>query len=101
MTAKTDDGREVFRQRRIHMTQCTDSQGPVMVLGPDKKLGIVRDTAFQPFGPTRHSFEIALDREARELEVTVSLAYELRPGDALEVHRQRRRVSLAGLWPGR
>ncbi|MFH2127005.1 MAG: multiheme c-type cytochrome ExtKL, partial [Pseudomonadota bacterium] len=81
--AKDENGKELFKEKRIFMPQCTDSLGSVMVLGPDRKLGIVRDTTLQPFKPKRESFVISLGTPCHELTLRVRLYYELRPGQEI------------------
>ena len=81
------------------MPQCTDSRGPVMVLGPDKKLGIFRDTTFQPFAVKREVFEIRLDRPVSTLRISLRLVYQLRPGDEIQVHAWSREVDCSPLFP--
>jgi len=81
------------------MPQCTDSLGPRMVLGPDKKLGIVRDTSFQPFRPTSERFEIVLDQPAKTLAISLRLVYSLRPGDEMVIHHWRRDLDVRAVSP--
>jgi hypothetical protein len=97
-TAKDDKGRELYKTQRIYMTQCTDSLGPVMVLGPDRKLGIIRDSTFQPFRPKREEFEIRLAGGIEAVDVELRLFYQLRPGDQIPIHHWQKRVPLAGLF---
>ena len=52
-----------------------------MVLGPDKKLGLIRDTSIQPFAPKEETFEIELPAAVREVGLEVKLTYQPRPGD--------------------
>lgn len=80
------------------MSQCTDSRGPVMVLGPDKKLGIIRDTTFQPFREKREAFQINLSQELLDLEVEATLSYVLRPGDVIPINRIKRKLEVRDLF---
>lgn len=98
MTAKDENAKEIYKQKRIFMPQCTDSLGPVMVLGPDRKLGIIRDTTLQPFKPKRESFVIPLSKPCRELTLGVKLYYELRPGQEIPLHIWEKRVAVDGLF---
>jgi len=97
-TAKDENGKELFKGKRIFMPQCTDSLGPAMVLGPDRKLGIVRDTTLQPFKPKRESFVIPLGQTCRELTLRVRLYYELRPGQEIPLHLWEKKVPVEGLF---
>lgn len=80
------------------MPQCTDSLGPVMVLGPDRKLGIVRDTTFQPFAPKREQFEIKLARPTAWLGLAIKLTYQLRPGDEITIHEWQKKIPVASTY---
>ncbi len=100
-TAHDENGREVFKAQRIFMPQCTDSLGPLMVLGPDRKLGIIRDTTIQPFKPKHESFVIPLAAPCRELSLRVRLYYQLRPGQEIVLHRWSQKVPVAGLFGGK
>ena len=57
-----------------------------MVYGPDKKLGIMRDTSIQPFAPKAETFEIKVPETAKSVNVVVSLSYQRRPGDVYPIH---------------
>ena len=94
MTAKAPDGKTFYRTERIYMPQAGDSRGSQMVLGPDKKLGFLRDTSIQPFAPKEEVFEIALPPGVQKGDVEVSLRYEPRPGNVYPLHRLVRTVSL-------
>ena len=98
MTAKTESGKEVFKARRIFMSQCTDSLGPKMVLGPDKKLGIIRDTSLQPFRPKRERFDIQLKKPPQSLNLDIRLSYVLRPGDQMPINHWQAEVPVLGLF---
>jgi hypothetical protein len=98
VTARTSDGKELFKARRIYMSQCTDSKGPVMVLGPDKKLGIIRDTTFQPLQLKREEFQINLTGHQRKVEVEAAFSYVLRPGNEIMVNRIKREVAVGNLF---
>ncbi|MCB2229046.1 MAG: hypothetical protein KQH53_20390 [Desulfarculaceae bacterium] len=98
-TATDERNREVFKDQRVFMPQCGDSRGSVMVLGPDKKLGLLRDTTFQPFAAKREVFDIRLAQPARILTLSLRLVYQLRPGDEIPVHAWSRKVEVSGLFP--
>jgi len=76
------------------MPQSTNSLGSAMVLGPDKKLGLIRDTTIQPFTPKEETFEIPVAGKTGEVNVTVTLTYQPRPGDVYPVHSVARKVTL-------
>ncbi len=80
------------------MSQCTDSRGPVMVLGPDKKLGIIRDTTFQPLRVKQEEFQIDLSKKLDLVEVEAAFSYVLRPGDEIPVDKIRRKVEVRDLF---
>jgi len=86
VTAENQSGEKFFECTRIYMPQSTDSLGPMMVLGADKKLGLIRDTSIQPFAPKEESFEIPITRGVNEVRVTVQLSYQPRPGDVYPIH---------------
>ena len=94
MTATAPDGKPFFHAEKIYMPQAGDSRGSQMVLGPDKKLGFLRDTSIQPFAPKEEVFEIPLPPGAQGGQVEVSLRYEPRPGNVYPLHRVVRRVAL-------
>lgn len=69
-----------------------------MVLGPDKKLGIIRDTTFQPLRLKKEEFQIELSEKMPELVVEAELSYVLRPGDVIPIHKIRRKVRIRELF---
>ncbi|MGA8181569.1 MAG: hypothetical protein WB792_16025 [Desulfobacterales bacterium] len=75
------------------MPQSTTSLDNTMVYGPDKKLGIIRDTSIQPFASKTESFEIKVPEAVKIVNVVVSLSYQLRPGDVYPIHRIVKKVS--------
>lgn len=94
MTAKTKDGKEIFKDSKIYMTQATNSRGDAMVYGAHFKMGYERDTSLQPGKTKVETFEIKFPFEdvekepgkpkvreikAKEMEVTVELRYQLDP----------------------
>ena len=76
------------------MPQAGDSLGSSMVLGPDKKLGFLRDTSIQPFAPKEETLEIDLPVGVREAVVKVTLSYQPRPGDVYPMDEQTFSVHL-------
>ncbi len=95
MAASTPDGKTFFRADKIYMPQAGDSRGSQMVLGPDKKLGLLRDTSIQPLAPKEEVFEIPLPPAAQGGQVEVSLRYEPRPGNVYPLHTITRTASLS------
>ncbi|MFZ5587858.1 MAG: hypothetical protein ACOZHQ_18230 [Thermodesulfobacteriota bacterium] len=87
MTASAPDGQTLFHAEKIYMPQAGDSRGSQMVLGPDKKLGFLRDTSIQPFAPKEELFEIPLPPGVQNGQIKVSLRYEPRPGNVYPLHQ--------------
>jgi hypothetical protein len=94
VTAETIEGKNIYRTARYYMPQAGDSLGSEMMLGPDKKLGFLRDTSIQPFAPKEETLEIDLPTGVREAVVKVALSYQPRPGNVYPVHEQTFRVTL-------
>lgn len=94
MTASTPDGKKIFETSKIYMPQSTDSRSTQMVLGPENKLGIIRDTSIQPFAPKEETIEVALPPGLRNAVIEVNLSYQPRPGDIYPIHKVTRNVSL-------
>ncbi len=65
-----------------------------MVLGPENKLGFIRDTSIQPFAPKEETFEIPLPPDVRDAVIEVNLSYRPRPGTSYPIHTITRRVGL-------
>lgn len=76
------------------MPQPTNALGSEMVLGPDKKLGLIRDTSIQPFAPKEETIEIDLPQGVREAVIKASLSYQPRPGNVYPLQEQVLRVGL-------
>ena len=76
------------------MPQSTDSRSTRMVLGPENKLGIIRDTSIQPFAPKEESIEIPLPTGLTDAVIEVNLSYQPRPGNIYPIHKIVRKVSL-------
>lgn len=94
MTAKDSQGKTFYELSRRYMPQAGNGEGAEMVLGPDKKLGLIRDTSIQPFAPKEEHLEISLPAGADQAEVEVRLSYQPRPGNVYPIHQVRRSVSL-------
>jgi len=65
-----------------------------MVLGPDKKLGLIRDTSIQPFAPKEENIEIPLPQGVTDVDLEVNLSYQPRPGDIYPIHNIKKHVSI-------
>jgi hypothetical protein len=76
------------------MPQAGDGRGPVMALGPDKKLGLLRDTSIQPFRPKEETFEIPIPKGIQEITLAIRLTYQPRPGNIYPLHSIDRKVSI-------
>lgn len=94
VTANAPDGKEIFRTSKFYMPQATDTRSTEMVLGPDKKLGFIRDTGIQPFAPKEETFEIPLPAGISDAVVEINLSYQPRPGNIYPIHKVVRKVSL-------
>jgi hypothetical protein len=94
VTANSADGKKMFQTSRIYTSQATDSRSTQMVLGPENKLGFIRDTSIQPFAPKEETIEIPLPAGLRDAEIEVSLSYQPRPGNVYGIHHIKRKVSL-------
>lgn len=95
MTAKTKDGKEIFRDSKIYTNHATTSRGDdAQVYGAHFKMGYTRDTSLQPLQTKVETFEINFPFEdvekepgkpkvreikAKEMDVTVVLRYQLDP----------------------
>jgi hypothetical protein len=94
VTAKTKDGKEIFKDSKIYMTQATNSRGDAMIYGAHFKMGYTRDTSLQPLQTRVENYEIKFPYEdvekepgkpkvreikAKEMDVTVELRYQLDP----------------------
>ena len=49
------------------MPQAGDGRSPIMALGPDKKLGLLRDTSIQPFRPKEETLKSRSPKESMKL----------------------------------
>ena len=94
MTASTPEGKKIFETSRIYMPQSTDARSTRMVLGPENKLGLIRDTSIQPFAPKEETIEIPLPKGLKDAVIEVNLSYQPRPGNIYPIHKVVRNVSL-------
>jgi hypothetical protein len=94
VTASTPKGKKIFETSRIYMPQSTDSRSTQMVLGPENKLGLIRDTSIQPFAPKEETIEVPLPPDVRNAIIEVNLSYRPRPGNVYPIHKVVREVSL-------
>jgi hypothetical protein len=94
VTAIGPDGKKLFQTSKIYASQATDSRSTHMVLGPENKLGFVRDTSIQPFAPKEETIEIPLPTDVRDAAIEVDLSYQPRPGNVYPIHKVVREVSL-------
>ena len=99
MTAKTKDGKEIFKDSKIYMTQATNNRGDAMIYGAHFKMGYIRDTSLQPLQTRVENYEIKFPYEdvekekdkpkvreikAKEMDVEVVLRYQLDPAPGEE-----------------
>ena len=95
MTAKSPDGKDLFRDERHYHPQATNCLNEKMVYGAQNKSSYVRDTSLQPFESKDETFEIKLPEGVRAADVTVELVYEVQnPENRIPIHKVTRRVSL-------
>jgi len=94
VTATNPEGKKIFQTSRNYAAQATDSRSSAMVLGPEKKLGFVRDTSIQPFAPKEETIEVPLPQGLKNAVIEVNLSYQPRPGNVYPIHRVIRNVSL-------
>ena len=95
VTAKTLDGKEIYKEERHYQSQSSTSRDTKMIYGAQWKAGFIRDTSLQPFKPKKETFEINLPEGVRTVDVTVELYYELaHPGQKFPIHTVTKRESL-------
>jgi hypothetical protein len=94
VTAKTTDGKKIFQTSRIYASQATDSRSARMVLGPENKLGFIRDTSIQPFAPKEETIEIPLPEGVTVVAIELNLSYQPRPANVYPIHQVKRVVRL-------
>ena len=74
------------------LPQATDSRSPLMALGPDKKLGLIRDTSIQPFAPKEETIEIPVPKGIPAILVDINLSYQPRPGNSYPIHSLQKKM---------
>lgn len=94
VTAKTFDGKEIFKDSRIYMPQATNSRDEKMVFGAHRKAGYIRDTSLQPFMPKTETFQFKVPEGVRSIDVVVELTYHLVPGNIFPIHKVKRQVAM-------
>ncbi|HET6922049.1 MAG TPA: hypothetical protein VFI16_02760 [Anaeromyxobacteraceae bacterium] len=95
MTAKSAEGKDLFKDERHYHPQATSCLNEKMVYGAQNKSSYVRDTSLQPFESKDETFEIKLPEGVRAADVTVDLFYEVQsPENRVPIHKVTRRVSL-------
>jgi hypothetical protein len=77
-----------------YMPQANDSQDCVMMLSPNKKLGLIRDTSIQPFAPKEETFEIPVPKGMEVVLVDINLSYQPRPGNIYPIHSIKKKVTM-------
>ncbi len=73
MTAKTPDGKEIFKESKVYMpVPGKMGRGDKMGRGPYEKSGILRDTALPPLKTVKEKFDIHFPfKDVKEGEKTV------------------------------
>lgn len=95
VTAKTVDGKEIFKEEKHYHPQATTCRDSKMVYGAQWKVGYLRDTSLQPYQAKKESIEIKLPEGVKTADVTVDLFYELgNPEQRFPIHKITKRVTL-------
>ena len=95
MTAKSIEGKDLFKDERHYHPQATSCLNEKMVYGAQNKSSYVRDTSLQPYESKDETFEIKLPEGVRAADVSVELVYEVQnPENRVPIHKVTRRVSL-------
>jgi len=95
VTAKTQDGKEVYKAEKNYHPQATTCRDQKMMYGAQWKTQNVRDTSLQPLEVKAETFEIQLPEGVRTVDVTVTLTYEINtPDNKIEIHKMTKTVSL-------
>jgi hypothetical protein len=94
VTATDRDGKKTFQAFRYYHTQSTNARSTETALGPENKLGLIRDTSIQPFAPKEETIEVPLPQGVRDAVIEVNLSYQPRPGNVYPIHKVVRKVSL-------
>jgi hypothetical protein len=94
VTAKAQDGNQIFKDSKIYMPQATTYCDEKMVYGAHRKAGYIRDTSLQPMTSKHETFDIKIPNDIRTVDVIVDLKYELVPGSIIPIHKITRQVTL-------
>jgi len=95
VTAKTLDGKELFKEEKHYHTQATNCLNEKMAYGAQNKTSYVRDTSLQPYKSKNETFEIKLPEGVRTVDVTVELNYEIQvPDNKILIQKVTKRVTL-------
>ncbi len=97
VTANSPDGKKIFQTSKIYASQATDSRSTETALGPENKLGLIRDTSIQPFAAKEETIEAPLPPGMKGAVIEVGLSYQPRPGNVYSIHKVVRNVSLEGM----
>lgn len=81
MTAKTKEGKEVFKSEKIYMLHAGDSrnESDQMVYTPALKLGFLEENTFQPLQTRTENYELKFPEGIKELDVNVELRFQYGP----------------------
>jgi len=81
VTAKTKDGKEVFKSEKIYMLHAGDSrnEGDQMVYGPANKLSFLEENTFQPLQTKMETYEVKFPENVKNLDVNVELRFQYGP----------------------
>ena len=104
VTAKSKDGKELYRTERHYHTQATTCRDEKMAYGAQNKTSYVRNTALQPFEFTDETYEFELPFDTKDgvntptlrtVDVTVELNYEIQNADnKIQIHKVTKQVTL-------
>ena len=104
VTAKSKDGKELYRTERHYHTQATTCRDEKMAYGAQNKTSYVRDTSLQPYQTKAESFEIFLPYETKDgvntpsvrtVDLTVELNYEVQnPDNKIPIFKVTKEVTL-------
>lgn len=95
VTAKTQDGKEIYKSEKHYHPQATTCRDNKMLYGAQWKTQYIRDTSLQPYETKAETFEINLPEGVRTVDVGVVLTYEINtPDNKIEIHKMTKKVSL-------
>lgn len=76
MTAKTKDGKEIYRDSRIYMPFPQQfGRGDRMGRGPYEKSGLIRETSLHPHETVTERFDIVFPDNVFDMDIKVELWY--------------------------